>query len=69
MVDDAYDTARNLLNEHIQALHAIAGELMEKETIEAGDFAQLMKLQGLTPPAGKEDIEFEQNEDINNKEV
>lgn len=72
MVDDAYETAKSLLNEYIEALHAIANELMEKETIEARDFAQLMKLQGLQPPAGKEDIEFEaneQNEDINNKEV
>jgi cell division protease FtsH len=47
MIDDSYDYSKNLLNKHIDALHAIANALMEKETIEAAEFAALMKEQGI----------------------
>lgn len=57
MVDDAYEDAREMLTENIEALHAIAQQLISEETIEAAEFAQLMLDQGLQPPAGKEDVD------------
>ncbi len=52
MVDESYSTSKKLLSDHIDALHAIAGRLMEKETIEAAEFAELMKEQGLEANKG-----------------
>lgn len=73
IMDEAYDTARKLLSEHIEALHAIANKLMEKETIEAAEFAELMRQQGLEPPAEKLDMDLEttgqSNEETNKEEI
>lgn len=42
IIDDCYDKARVLITENIEKLHAIAAALMEKETLEAKEFADLM---------------------------
>lgn len=42
IMDECYSRAESLLKENIEKLHLIAGELMEKETIEAGEFEALM---------------------------
>ncbi len=46
VVDRSYSKAKKLLTEHINSLHLIAKTLMEKETLEADEFAQLMKEAG-----------------------
>jgi len=43
MIDKAYQTARKILTEHIDKLHLVAAALMEKETLTAEEFYQLMK--------------------------
>jgi len=43
MIDEAYCKARKLLEENMDRLHVVAKTLMEKETIEADEFAELMK--------------------------
>ena len=52
MIDNSYDTAKKLLEKHSNALNAIAQALMDKETIEAHEFAQLMEEQGLKANTG-----------------
>lgn len=42
IIDDCYQKAQNLITENIEILHAIAQTLMEKETLEAQDFADLI---------------------------
>lgn len=36
-----------MLNKHIEILHKIARELMEKETLEAEEFASIMSESGI----------------------
>lgn len=43
MIDEAYQKARKLLEDNIERLHAVANTLMEKETLEASEFTELMK--------------------------
>lgn len=43
MIDEAYDKARQMLVNNMDRLQAVAKTLMDKETIAAEDFAQLMK--------------------------
>lgn len=50
IIDRCYKEAERLLRENIDALHLIAKTLMEKETIEAHEFAELMKEAGLPRP-------------------
>ena len=38
IVDKAYNRAREILTEHIDKLHAVAGVLLEKEKIEGEEF-------------------------------
>ena len=38
IVDKAYNRARDILTEHIDKLHAVAGVLLEKEKIEGEEF-------------------------------
>ncbi len=45
-IDRSYDKAKELLEQHLETLHLVAKTLFEKETIEAGEFAELMKLAG-----------------------
>lgn len=46
IVDVNYNRARSILEEHIDTLHLIASTLIEKETLEAEEFAILMKQAG-----------------------
>ena len=41
IVDKGYNKAKQLLTEHIDKLHAVAGILLEKEKIEADEFEQI----------------------------
>ncbi len=50
MIDQSYSKAKALLTEHRATLDKIAQVLMEKETIEANDFAELMQEAGLEKP-------------------
>ncbi|MDO4581195.1 MAG: ATP-dependent zinc metalloprotease FtsH [Bacillota bacterium] len=43
MMDVAYHRAESILKEHIDQLHAVAAMLIDKETIEAVEFYQLMR--------------------------
>ncbi|MCL4441858.1 MAG: ATP-dependent zinc metalloprotease FtsH [Firmicutes bacterium] len=47
IVGQNYDRAKELLETHMDTLHIIAGVLMQKETIEAIEFEDLMKEAGL----------------------
>ncbi len=47
IIDKNYNRAKEILEKHMGTLHKIAAVLMEKETIEAGDFELLMKESGL----------------------
>lgn len=38
IIDTGYERAKNLLTEHIDKLHQVAGILLEKEKIEADEF-------------------------------
>ena len=49
IVDEAYETARRLLTEHMNELHKIAGVLMEREKITGDEFRTLME-GGELPP-------------------
>ena len=42
IIDDCYQKAQTLLSQNIEKLHAIAKALMEKETLAAKEFADLM---------------------------
>ncbi|MCL5780506.1 MAG: ATP-dependent zinc metalloprotease FtsH [Firmicutes bacterium] len=50
MIDQSYSKAKALLTEHRDTLDKIAMVLMEKETIEAEEFAELMREAGLEKP-------------------
>ncbi|MBM7855986.1 cell division protease FtsH [Desulfohalotomaculum tongense] len=52
IIDESYETAKKLLQKYNEALHDIARELMEKETIAAEEFAELMKKHGLEANQG-----------------
>ncbi|TEB08377.1 ATP-dependent zinc metalloprotease FtsH [Pelotomaculum schinkii] len=45
-IDQSYNKAKDLLEQHMATLHLVAKTLFEKETIEAGEFAELMKQAG-----------------------
>jgi len=47
IIDNNYNRAQKMLETHMETLHLIARVLMEKETIEAGEFEELMKQAGL----------------------
>ncbi len=50
MIDQSYQKAIDLLQTNISQLHLIADTLMEKETLEANEFEELMKNIGGEPP-------------------
>lgn len=56
IIDGAYKRAETIMKENRAALDAIAQALLEKETIERGDFEDLLILHGITPKK-KKDIE------------
>ena len=43
IIDYAYNRARNILSEHVDKLHAVAGVLMEKEKIEGEEFDRIFE--------------------------
>jgi cell division protease FtsH len=43
MIDEAYNKAKKMLTDNMDRLQAVAQALMEKETLEAEEFAKLMK--------------------------
>ncbi|MDD3652690.1 MAG: ATP-dependent zinc metalloprotease FtsH [Desulfotomaculaceae bacterium] len=45
-IDNSYNKAKQILEEHLDTLHLVAKTLFEKETVEAEDFAELMKQAG-----------------------
>ena len=49
ILDEAYETARRLLTEHMDKLHKIANVLMEREKISGDEFKTLME-GGTLPP-------------------
>jgi hypothetical protein len=57
MIDEAYNRGKNILSENIDKLHAVAAALMEKETLQAEEFYQLMKgdQDAEVPPADDSD--------------
>ena len=50
MLDEAYETARRILSEHMQQLHTVAGALIEREKLTGAEFQTLMQ-GGTLPPA------------------
>ena len=50
MLDEAYETARSILSEHMQQLHTVAGALMEREKLTGAEFQTLMQ-GGPLPPS------------------
>ena len=49
IMDEAYETARRILTEHMDQLHRVAGVLIEKEKISGEEFVALMKGEDSTP--------------------
>lgn len=47
IIEKNYNRARDLLNKHMEVLHKLAGQLMEKETIEANELGDLMREAGI----------------------
>lgn len=45
-IDQSYNKAKELLEQHKETLHLVAKTLFQKETIEANEFAELMKQAG-----------------------
>lgn len=50
IIDECYKEAEKFLKDNIDTLHLIAQSLMEKETLEADEFAELIKKAGLHKP-------------------
>ena len=49
IVDEAYETARRILNSHMEQLHKVAGELLAREKLSGEEFTTLME-GGELPP-------------------
>lgn len=49
IIDQNYNRAREILERYMDVLHQIAGALMEKETLEAEEFAAIMRDNGIEP--------------------
>jgi len=49
LVDEAHSLARKLLSENVEALHALAGALLERETITGDEVDRLMRGETLPP--------------------
>jgi len=52
IVDDTYQTAKEILEENVDALHAMAEALMKYETIDAHQIKEIMAGKAPTPPEG-----------------
>ena len=51
MMDECYQRCTDILREHADKLHAVAAALMERETLDAEEFYQIMKEQTASPAA------------------
>ena len=58
IIEGAHKKAEGVLKKHRKALDAIAGQLVEVETIERDDFEKILIAHGITPKK-KEDIEHQ----------
>jgi cell division protease FtsH len=54
-IDRNYQRAEQILNEHIDKLHAMAAALMKYETIDSGQIKDIMEGREPQPPAGWDD--------------
>ena len=52
LIDTAYDRARDILNEHMDRLHAMAEALLKYETIEQAQISEIMDGEEPSPPPG-----------------
>ena len=52
MVQRAYDAAVNILTENVHVLHQVAEALLDRESLDADEFAQLVEEAGPVPPRG-----------------
>jgi len=55
IIEEAKVRAKKAINEHREALDAIAKELVEKETVERADFERILIANGITPKKREED--------------
>lgn len=55
IIENAKERAKKVITEHLDALHAIARELIEKETVERDDFEKILIANGITPKKQEED--------------
>jgi len=55
IIDEAKVRAKQVINDHREALDAIAKELIEKETVERADFEGLLVANGITPKKREEE--------------
>ncbi len=55
IIDEAKARAKKVISEHRGALDAIAKELIEKETVERGEFERILVANGITPKKQEED--------------
>ena len=58
IVDEAYETARRSLSEHMDELHKVAAALIEREKLSGEEFKRIMEggeLPPFDPPAAKPD--------------
>ncbi len=61
IIEECYQEAQKFLKDNIDTLHLIAKTLMEKETIEAEEFAAIIKACGLHKP-GQDDTESDKQQ-------
>ena len=69
IMDECYQKAMQILKDNIDKLHLIAETLMEKETIEAGEFAELMQRVTNKPRSEDQDTTKADEEVINTSEI
>ena len=55
IIDENYDLAKNILEEKMDILHAMADALMKYETIDEHQLKQLMNREAVSPPKGWND--------------
>jgi cell division protease FtsH len=56
LIDDNYERARNILNEKLEQLHAMADALIRYETIDDEQIRDIMAGRKPKPPQGWEDL-------------
>ncbi len=53
-IEEGFNTAKNILEEHRDLLEAVADALMEKETLDKEEFEEILKEHGITPQSSDE---------------